>query len=195
MENSMRRSIAAWAIAAMAFAGSLGAHHSESMFEFSPLWVKGRIVELARVNPHVVVRLDETIANGSTRRWAVEGTSPLQLERRGIDIGLLSVGDAIEVCGFPMKAEFSTPRPGEPPFVHGQVLVTANGSMQMWGSYGKIRNCVRPDDGSDAWVSFLDSNERAWTAWCRRFTVSTPIREDSQMLVAEIGRLISRPCE
>lgn len=184
----------AFAALAVTSASSIGAHHSESMFEPSPLWVKGKVIEFARINPHSIVTLEETTADGQIRRWAVEGSSIPQLDGRGIDQDFYNAGDVIEFCAFPMKEAFSSRPTGAPPFVHGHLVVMADGKMQMWGTYGVLRNCVRPDDQSQVWVDFLKSNDAARTEWCWKF-VEIPTREKSIALVEEINRQIGHPCE
>jgi hypothetical protein len=191
----MKKWMTAWAaFVALTWAGSLGAHHSARMFEPFPHWVTGSFVDFARINPHSIVTLEETTAHGQIRRWAVEGASIPQLERRGIGPDFLNTGDVIAFCAFPMKEEFSSPSPGAPPFVHGQVVVMADGKMQIWGPYGAIRNCVRPDDQSQVWVDFLNSNDLAWTAWCVRFA-NAPTREDSKAVIDEVNSLMAKSCE
>lgn len=181
------------AIAALAWAGALGAHHSESMFEMMPEWVKGSVVEFARVNPHSVVTVEETTADGSMRRWLIEGHNPGRLDQRGFGPDYLQPGDHIEFCAFPMTQRFSTAPEGGLPFSHGLVLVLPDGQMQIWGSYGRMSNCVTPDDDVARWVEFLDSNDIAWVSWCRRF-MRVPSREDSQALVDEINDALEFPC-
>jgi hypothetical protein len=179
---------------AVTLVSSIGAHHSESMFEPLPVWVKAKVIEFSRINPHSIVTLEETTADTQIRRWAVEGSSISQLDQRGIGQDYLNVGDVIEFCAFPMKEGLSSRHPGAPPYVHGHVVVTPDGNMQMWGTYGVLRNCVRPDDQSQVWVDFLNSNDMAWAEWCWK-AAEIPTREESIALVDEINRLIGDPCE
>jgi hypothetical protein len=164
------------------------------MFEPSPLWVKGKVIEFARINPHSIVTLEETTADGQIRRRVVEGPSISQLAGRDIDQDFYNAGDVIEFCAFPMKEALSSRPPGAPPYVHGHMVVMPDGKMQMWGTYGVLRNCVRPDDQSQVWVDFLKSNDVAWTEWCWK-SVEIPTREESIALVDEINLQIGNPCE
>lgn len=175
-------------------ASSIGAHHSESMFEPLPLWLQGKVIEFSRINPHSIVTLEETTADGESRRWAVEGPSISRLDGRGIGQDSLNAGDVIAFCAFPMKEGLSSRTPGAPPYVHGHLVVMPDGNMDMWGTYGVLRNCVRPADQSQVWVDFLTSNEVARAEWCWK-SASIPTREKSIALVDEINRLIGDPCE
>ena len=189
----MRQPITICAALAALAAGSVDAHHSESMFETTPIWVKGKVVDFAYVNPHSFLTIDGTAADGQPRRWVVEGTSIFGHERRGVGPDFFQAGDDVEFCAFPVKPQF-TSRPVEGrPIGHGLVAI-ADGRMQVWGSYGRIRNCVRPEDASDAWVDFLDRNDMARSAWCRRFQLDAST-EESKALAEEITRRMAEPCD
>ena len=79
-------------------------------------------------------------------------------------------GDVIEVCGFALKEEYSRPSAdtddARPRFVHGHVLVMPDGHMQSWGPYGKLDNCIRPDDQAQSWLDFLSADPLARGLWC-----------------------------
>jgi hypothetical protein len=191
----MKQSITRWVwIGAVAWVSPLGAHHSESMFEPLPQWINGRIVEFARINPHSVITLEETTASGASRRWAIEGPDPARLDRRGLGPDFLVAGDEVSFCTFPLKQEFASRNAQAPPFVHGKVIIMPDGTMEIWGSYGMLTNCVGPENQIQRWVDFVNSNALAWTAWCRRFS-NLPPRADSHDLVAEISRLMTNRCD
>src|SRR5688572_11729888 len=97
----------AWiaALVASTYAGSLAAHHSLRMIETStPVWVKGAVVRYEIKNPHTVIELDETTADGQIVRWTIEGPIPGRVQRMHVDADLLKRGDIIQVCGFRPKA-------------------------------------------------------------------------------------------
>ena len=116
------------AIAALACAGSAEAHHSGSMYDPTPVWIKGTVVRFQGIEPHTVTTLEERSEGGEVRRWAVEGPPESALDRRravegpdqfllgrgGIDEDIPKIGDVIEVCAFPYKstAELSRLFPG-----------------------------------------------------------------------------------
>ena len=56
------------AAVALACAAPLRAHHNGSMFDPTPIWVKGTVVSYERVNPHATIALEEARAEraGST---------------------------------------------------------------------------------------------------------------------------------
>jgi hypothetical protein len=182
-------------IAALVCAGPLSAHHSISMIDIStPIWVKGVVIQYEVKNPHTMIELDETKDHGQIRRWTVEGPIIARLTRYGLDKDFLKAGDVIEVCGFAPKtnAEKSWPPPR---FVHGHLLVLADGRMQLWGPYGKLDNCVRPNDRKQSWLDFL-ANPMARQLWCGPLQASMPLSPvSSRALVDEINGQMADPCD
>ena len=143
------------------FSASSLAHHSLASFDVStPLRIKGTVVRFERVNPHSQIFLDEKVSDGQMRRWAVDGPSTVQLERKQLDHAFLEAGEVIEVCGFALKPEVAarrhvaaadasaaSPEPrltGE--IMNGTVLITADGKKRVWSDYGQLQKCVTPDE-------------------------------------------------
>ena len=144
------------------FSASSLAHHSLAAFDVStPLWMKGTVVRFERVNPHSLIFMDEKMPDGQVRRWAVDGPSVVQLERKGLDQDFLKAGDVIEVCGFALKdgvasqrtfpkTDDSSAAPSEPSLtgevMQGTVLVMPDGKKRVWSDYGQLQKCVSPED-------------------------------------------------
>lgn len=151
----------ATALAALAFAGSLQAHHSLGRFDLTtPLWVKGTIVRFERVNPHSIIFLDEHLEDGRIRRWAVDGPAVPGLAAMGVGQDALQPGDVIEVCGFATKegveAQRTVPaadggttvaaqRTLQGQIMNGHVLVLA-GKKRFWSDYGQIHKCLSEEE-------------------------------------------------
>jgi hypothetical protein len=160
------------AIAVLMFATSaVQAHHSARMFEAIPTWVKGTVVRYDAVNPHSIIVLEQSTEGGRTQQWTVEGPSLPRLGRMNAGADFIKAGDIIEICAFRLdEGMFQTAFPdrGAAPrwFAHGQVLVMTDGRMQSWGPYGKLVNCVRPDDETRIWADFLNADALGHTAWC-----------------------------
>ena len=172
----MKKKLAAWAaaITALACVGSLRAHHSVRMIDVSKsVWVKGTVVRYEPINPHTMFELEETRADGQLQRWTIEGPIPGRLHRtlrvNGMraDEDFLSVGDVVEVCGFfPKRSEAASADAERLSYVHGHVLVMPDGRMETWGPYGKVDNCIRPDDEPESWLGFLKADPLAQEFWC-----------------------------
>jgi hypothetical protein len=112
------------------------------MVEIStPIWIKGSVVRYQPKHPHVMFTLEEREKDGRIQQWSVEGPNLARLHRMAVATDFLKPGDAIEVCGFVLKGPWSSPY-----FVHGHVLVMPDARMRHWGPYGKLDNCIRPDD-------------------------------------------------
>lgn len=165
----MRIPIYVAATAALACAGRLQAHHSSGTIDATtPVWVKGTVVEYEPINPHAMIELEVRGADGNTERWTVQGPAPGRLERYHLARDFLKAGDVIEACGFVPKPQ---PEKSWPPprFIHSQLLLMPDGQMQLWGPYGKLENCVRPNDSTQRWLQFLE-NPMARDMWCKNRT-------------------------
>jgi hypothetical protein len=189
------------ALVALACVGLARAHHSISMFDIGkPIWVKGTVVSFERINPHVMFALEQKGDDGQVRRWTVEGPGLNSFTRAGLGADFLQVGDVIEVCGFAVKEEIAARNSGGDargsarPSIHGNVLVMPDGQMRLFGGYGKLENCIRPDDQIPAWVNFVNTDSRARNAWCNSRVFANFPSLPPRAFVDEINRLIANPC-
>jgi hypothetical protein len=158
------------------------------MIEMSaPIWVKGTVVRYEILNPHTRIELDEKLADGQVKRWTVEGPIPGRVQRMGLHESFLKQGDAIEICGFAPKS-YAVGLP----YVHGHMIVMPDGRWSPWGPYGKLENCVRPQDAARSWLEFLNGNPFAHELWCNGESV--PNSADTAAVAAEIHRLLIDPC-
>jgi hypothetical protein len=139
------------AMATLACAGTLQAHHSNSMFDLSKsLWLKGTVVRYQHMNPHALITLEERTPQGRIQQWIVEGPRLRRIELLGVDENFIKVGEVIDVCGFFLRDEALGRRLSPDPnsaaihFIHGQVLVKADGKKWLWGPYGQLDRCVAP---------------------------------------------------
>ena len=99
---SVRALIAAAALIAP-FAAS--AHHSFAVF-FDPsrnISVTGKVVEFRFTNPHGLVVLDVTDAQGRVRQWRAETNAPAVLVRRGWTREAIKPGETITIEGWPSR--------------------------------------------------------------------------------------------
>ena len=154
----MKKVMAVWAaaIAALSWPGALAAHHSLAQFDTTtPVWVKGTVIRFDPVSPHARIILEQA-DGGKTQRWSVDGPAPNSFARMGIGENFLKVGDVLEVCGFPLKADVEAQRASTPvasnpnvlsgrPF-SGHLLVMPNGKRQFWSDYGVLDKCLRPGE-------------------------------------------------
>jgi hypothetical protein len=168
-------------------------------------WVKGTVVRYAPVSPHAMIELEATTEDGEVQRWTIEGPFPGRLNRilslNGLSGGadFFEPGDIIEVCGFFPKRSAAT-LPSEDAvtrrYVHGQVIVMPDGRLQSWGPYGKIDNCLRPNDRPQAWVDFLKADPLALEFWCSVPTfVGVASTAPPELVDAIDGLLTTEPCD
>ncbi len=192
--------------AALGITGNAGAHHPQSMFMETPVWLKGTILRYRPADPHVMIELEEKRSDGTTLRWIVEGPNMGRFGRILKDNGgvapreFLRVGDTISTCGFTLRKAFPPDRmytdwpPEEERFVHGQLLVMPDGSMLSWGPYGRLDNCVRKSDGSRYWIDFLNRDRRAHDQWCAAQSQRNLKQLQYDSLLDEVSRAIDMPC-
>lgn len=191
------------AIAAVACVRSLQAHHSMSMIDVSTShWVKGTVVRYEPVSPHAIIELEERTPDGQAQRWTIEGPFPGRLNRildlNGMSAGaeFLRPGDLIEVCGFYPKGTGATASSGAVSrrYVHGQVLVMPDGRLQSWGPYGKVDNCIRPEDRPERWLDFLNADPLAREFWCNVPRIAGVGSTAPSGFVDEVNGLLTEPC-
>ena len=102
------KSIGALAVFAVLALGisQVAAHHSASMFDFSKTQtLKGKVVELRWVNPHVTLTLTGSLTpDEAPAEWLMETTSPGNLTRvGGWRRDIIKPGDEIEVTFHPER--------------------------------------------------------------------------------------------
>jgi Family of unknown function (DUF6152) len=86
----------------------VAAHHSASMFDFSRTQtVRGSVVELRWVNPHVTLTLSAVRNPGEApAEWLMETTSPGNLVRvGGWRRDVVKPGDQVEILYHPLREE------------------------------------------------------------------------------------------
>jgi hypothetical protein len=157
MRKVMARVMAAWAaaIVAIAWPGALAAHHSLARFDTTtPVWMKGTVIRFDRIAPHARIHIEQR-DGGKTQRWSIDGPAPNALSRMGIGEDFLKVGEVVEVCGFPLKAEFeaqsaaavsANPNVALGRAFSGHLLVMPNGKRRFWSDYGVLEKCLLPGE-------------------------------------------------
>src|SRR5580658_4623163 len=84
-----------------ASAHSVFAHHSMAAAydDKKPVTLKGVVTKFDWTNPHVLVFVDVTAANGDVTNWEVELPSRVELKRDGWTKDSINVGDSVTVEG------------------------------------------------------------------------------------------------
>jgi hypothetical protein len=104
----MKRVLAAGALAAIAAAGSLWAHHSvTAVFDTSKrITVTGELTEVEWVNPHIFLYLKGKPSGGAeVKEWKIEGGPPAWYRRSNVTKTTFSkrIGQTITIDGYPAK--------------------------------------------------------------------------------------------
>jgi hypothetical protein len=112
-------------------ASHVSAHHGAGLFDASTtVTVSGTVTQFHFVNPHVLVYVNVTGADGKAVEWAGELTSPNRLAREGsADVKwhkeILRPGDEITVTGNPAR--------NGAPAMHITKIVDASGAPLIGG--------------------------------------------------------------
>ena len=206
------------ALAALACAGSVMAHHSGYVYQTTPIWIDGSVTRFELKNPHTITTLETRSEDGQVRLWAIEGPPQTAFDRRsGSGEYVPKVGDTLAVCAFPYKPvdeiardsrlvpsldpsvrerlERTTTEGASPRLVAGHVLRMADGEMQLWEPHGIISECMRSSNDRTRWLDFLNANASAREAWCvqRRYAAVESNASLSEF-VDEIGGQLENPC-
>jgi hypothetical protein len=81
------------------------AHHSFAVF-FDPskdISITGKVTAFRFTNPHGLVVMDVTDAQGRVREWRAETNAPAVLVRRGWTRDAIKPGDTITIEGWPSR--------------------------------------------------------------------------------------------
>jgi hypothetical protein len=86
-------------------AASAAAHHSAALFYDlgGHTEITGTVTEFRFANPHAVVKLDVTGADGEVQHWTAETTSPSILRRRGWSQQSFTPGEEVRIEGLPSR--------------------------------------------------------------------------------------------
>ena len=120
--SPLRKTLAALALAA---ALPAAAHHSFAVHFVADkvVTVEGTVTEFSFRNPHGVLLLTATGADGAEERWKIETNSPNILRRRGWNETSIKPGDRVTVEGYPARDGSSFMRVYRVTFADGRELV------------------------------------------------------------------------
>ena len=101
------------------------AHHSFAVHFVGDelVTVSGVVTEFTFRNPHGLLMLDETRADGSVTHWRIETNSPNILRRRGWSPDSVKSGDEVTVKGYPARDGSNSMRVARLVFADGRELV------------------------------------------------------------------------
>ena len=94
MRPAMRISVAA--ICAAAFATPAWSHHSHGNYEDTFMDIEGVVMEVHLLVPHSWIYLEVKDAKGERQVWALEATGRPGLERMGVTVNYVNVGDTVK---------------------------------------------------------------------------------------------------
>ena len=101
---SARALLAAFAALCLA-APPANAHHSFAVYfdATKSVTISGRVTAFRFTNPHGLVVLDVTDAQGHVREWRAETNAPAVLVRRGWTRDAIKPGDIVTIEGWPSR--------------------------------------------------------------------------------------------
>lgn len=193
--------VRAGSLAMLVCTGAALAHHSGYMYQSTPLWLSGTVVDFEPRDPHTWTTVEVGSA-GAVRRWVVEGPGQSQVERMGFATDLPQIGDTVTFCAYPYKQEYldqfsSTDPDGVPrQLIEGHVMVLPDGAMRFWDPHGLLSACMRSSDlDRQSWLDFLRSDSRAIAAWCQQQAFEA-VRTDAALgaFVRDVDVELDEPC-
>jgi hypothetical protein len=98
----MKRILLTSLAAALFATGVTSAHHSHAMFDGSVVTeITGTLVNVRYANPHVYLRIEAAQRDGKPlnppQTWAIEMSTTVNMQQRGITPAILKVGKPISV--------------------------------------------------------------------------------------------------
>jgi hypothetical protein len=97
-----QRALVAVAALSLLSAPAAQAHHSFAVY-FDPaksVTITGRVAAFRFTNPHGMIALDVSGADGRTTQWRAETNAPVVLVRRGWTKDIIKPGDTITIEGW-----------------------------------------------------------------------------------------------
>jgi hypothetical protein len=140
--------LAAAGIGVLVAAVPLMAHHSfAAEFDRSQVvQLKGTVTQMEWVNPHAMIHVAVTNADGTVTDWMIEGNTPNSLLRAGLTKKSLEPGTAIVVVGYRARS-------GEN-IASGSAIGFEDGRKMTLGSEG--------DQGGGVLLNWIASDEELW---------------------------------
>ena len=92
-------------IVAGLFSPLANAHHSFAAHFVTDkrVTISGVVSEYSFRNPHALIYVDVSDADGNAQRWRVETNSPSIMRRRGWSPDVIQVGDEVTIEGYPTR--------------------------------------------------------------------------------------------
>ena len=114
------------AIASLAAASAVQAHHSVAMYDNDNLiTLSGIVTRIEWTSPHVFLYFETEAQDGTTVEWSVELDPPVLLRRYGWRQSTVEAGDSIEFTGAPAKSGA--------PAMRGAIAVLGDGTtLRVW---------------------------------------------------------------
>ena len=169
-------------------------HHSMAEFDRSVVTeFAGEVINVSWRNPHILLDVETTDANGEIVTWSLEGGAVSMQRRRGVGDNLVAVGDRVRVAG-----SASTQRPHHMLVNHlllpdGVELLVGLVREPRWldSGLGGERLTLEPDSAAVASADGLfrvwSQGSRAWFFQGRANYELTPEAEAAQAAWDDVG--------
>jgi len=120
-------------VALLLMAGTMSAHHSESINDQDRIiLVTGTVTQFVFTNPHIQIHLDVKDNQGTVEKWIATAGGPSALRRDGWNNRTLQPGDEITIAGFPYKDGRNILFQLKIVRANGETLPQSDGSRGRW---------------------------------------------------------------
>lgn len=131
--NGAGTAASATMLALLALPISVLAHHSMAEFDRAvTLELEGELVDVSWTNPHVLLWLSTTDANGAEAIWELESNAVSAQRRRGLTGDLVQVGQRVRVAGSPSTRRDSYLQVHNVLLPDGLELLMGGGRVARW---------------------------------------------------------------
>ena len=121
----------------LALSTSASAHHGLANFDLNTdLTIKGKIADIAMVNPHSWIYVDVKDADGKTSKWKCELRGGTALRRSGWSEKMFVIGSDVTITGSPDRFEKNT-------CYMGSILFADGSKMDRYGQLVKSEKTLR----------------------------------------------------
>jgi hypothetical protein len=152
-----------------------GHHNANAFYDFSRVAeVEGRVENVRWNNPHVIVEIRGRSGEGAEELWKIEGDAINSLERKGVDISSVKVGERVRVMGAASRHGRPEMFAGVLYLADGLEVVVADRIALQFGITKQALSTGERISNVESALSTADRRKRIFRVWSRNGGESYP---------------------